>query len=67
MCPLNPVVRVLRSILPRSPSGSRCAKKDQGATGGNPYTAPWRQGTETGSTSIVLLTIWTVKPQRQLG
>jgi hypothetical protein len=40
MNPLFLIARALSSILARLPPRYRCAKKDQGATSGNPYGGP---------------------------
>ena len=42
-------------------------KKTKGPRAATRLAAPWRQGTETGSNLIVLLKIFTVNSQRQLG
>lgn len=67
MFPFIRIAHVLRPILSRSSPYYRCIKKTKEPRAATRLAAPWRQGTETGSTFIVFPTISTVNSQRQLG
>jgi len=67
MHPLIQFARALRLIFSRPPLRFACAKKTKGPRAATRMSAPWRQGTETGSEFIVFRPISTINPQRQLG